>query len=559
MTIGVGDYSAKGPRVEWQGRYALSPRSKGEADFWGINDSTYGNPTIAFRNPTLRTVRWGYEIGQTQELGSGFEEKVHLLDVSDNAYPFYFPDLSKQNEAFLSSLAALSYSSNVLDGSVGVKRYRNLVSLEPDSRVFDPTTVQAYPVANITTTDRALLGTPIIGGMTFGLANFTRPAGPYDKDVLNPANTTQPGLPDTPYVPGEDPLRKATRVSASGSIYTTVQPVDGFSLVPSLSYYNYFYSFHGVENVPNLTQSYVLAQLDFVTQFERVYDMDNPDVPRRKHLIRPILTYSYIPYVNQNGNHPFIEQINYARNNGGLVGYNFDDADIIPRDASPSNLLYFTPLGNSITYGFETQLIDRVGREDQENAIYRTPLEFSAGSTLNLREFQIHPNDPQDLSRIFSTLITNYMDKLITNTTYYYYPYVPHVHNTISSNVVYILDRSLHQRVLSYDRSVIFNYTWNQITEPVSDGTHDANVTLNYSISDYVLPSVGVDWDFVNHRLNTWTLAIQFQSPSQCWKIGTGISGSLTNHSFAPPALSLNLTGNGFEGAQDASNAAAGH
>jgi hypothetical protein len=302
-----------------------------------------------------------------------------------------------------------------------------------------------------------------------------------------------------------------------------------------------------------------LAQLDFVTQFERIYDMDNPDVPRRKHLIRPILTYSYIPYVNQNGNHPFIEQINYARNNGGLVGYNFDDADIIPRDASPSNLLYFTPLGNSITYGFETQLIDRVGREDQENAIYRTPLEFSAGSTLNLREFQIHPNDPQDLSRIFSTLITNYMDKLITNTTYYYYPYVPHVHNTISSNVVYILDRSLHQRVLSYDRSVIFNYTWNQITEPVSDGTHDANVTLNYSISDYVLPSVGVDWDFVNHRLNTWTLAIQFQSPSQCWKIGTGISGSLTNHSFAPPALSLNLTGNGFEGAQDASNAAAGH
>ena len=90
-------------------------------------------------------------------------------------------------------------------------------------------------------------------------------------------------------------------------------------------------------------------------------------IPRIKHLIRPILTYSYIPgspFLKEDpSNHPFLQQIQYATAHN-LSGYNFDDYDIVPLDNSPLTSNYFVPLGNSLNLGLTTQWIRRNGAVD---------------------------------------------------------------------------------------------------------------------------------------------------------------------------------------------------
>jgi hypothetical protein len=396
------------------------------------------------------------------------------------------------------------------------------------------------------------------------MTNFTRGAGGYDSAYEDQVITTPTLPPPTSPRPGIDPLRKATRFSLTPSLYTILQPIDGVAVTPSIQYNSFYYFFREAPGVTPLYHAWPLLQLDVSTQIERIYDLDNPDVPRRKHLIRPFMTYSNIPFEQKPGSHPFLEQIDFARNQlKGKVGYNFDDNDIVPRDNAPFTNNYFVPLGNSVSYGFRTQLIDRVGAIDQPAASYRMPMELSAGQTFNLREYQIDPSGPQPFSRLFTNLKTNYLDKVTTDSTYYYYPYISGIKNQISTAVTYIIERALHQRILAFDRSVTLNYTYNRIgytgTDPTGTGTHQLQGTLNFSINDYLIPSASGYYNFITHHMDGWGYGLAFQSPSQCWRISTAFTFDPTQgHVFSAPAVSLNLTGSGFEGVNDLSNQANG-
>ncbi len=584
MTIGLGTYADRGLRGEWEGRYALSQRSLGTANFFYINDRTFkGSDRDGQYNPSHNPNRWGLDISQTQELPSNFEEKLRVTGTSDNLYPFRFGDLSQKNEPYLESSLNFSYASSDISVNVNGRIFRNLLYLGPispvyqngeyafskgatypDVRTFDTATVQAVPSAVMISNDRFLLNTGVVGGLSLGVTNFTRGAGGYDSAYEDQVITTPSLPPPTTYRPGIDPLRKATRFSLIPSLYETFQPIDGVALTPSIQYNSFYYFFRDVPGVAPLYHAWPLLQLDLSTQLEKIYDLDNPDVPRRKHLIRPFVTYSNIPFEQKPGSHPFIEQIDFAKDQlKGKVGYNFDDNDIVPRDNSPTTQNYFVPLGNSLSYGFTTQLIDRIGALDQVNANYFIPMEFSAGQTFNFREYQVNPTGPHPLSRLFSNLKTNYMDKLTTDTTYYYYPYISGIKNKISSSINYILERGFHQRIMAFDRSLNFNYTYDRIgytgTDSTGVGTHQLQASINFSLNDYLLPSASSYYDLIAHRLKGWGYGLSFQSPSQCWKIATAVTFDPTQgHVFSMPAISLNLTGAGFESVGDISNPSSG-
>lgn len=558
VTAAPGEFVGRGFRMEMQARYRLTKQSGATLNAFFLRDRTFlqdlslpsGSEWFKYRN------RYAIDLKQTQELPFGITQKLSILETSDNRYVQFLRDVPGRGESVLASDLILARSSDDVSAFVAARRFRNLLYFAEGGTtdekasanvLFDTNTVQVAPNAVVTTRDRFLLGTPVAAGLTLGLSNFFRGAGTYD--TIPPAVVS--GTPP-------DVIREATRLSLTPSVYTTLRPFGIFSLVPQAEYRAYFYSFR--RNEPNLNRGYLLLKADLSTQIERVFDTDREDVPRRKHLIRPMLSYSIIPIVNEDESHPFIKQMRFAQERS-LSGFNFDNNDIVPRDTSLSNANYFIPLGHSLTYGLSTQLIERRSRVDEEWASYRRSLEFRTGQTVNFRELDKPEETRQPLSRLFASFITR-SDRLETSTDYFYYPYLLLPRNQVSTSATYILKKGVNRRVYAYERSFTMSYTYNFSTQ--NSQTSNLRARLRYSLSDYILPSGFVSYDFVTKQMQETGLALTFQSPSQCWSFDLGFrefvcpkqSPSDTGRCINPTIdFSLNLSGDGFS-TQNASRSA---
>lgn len=541
MTLGLGEYTARGTRATWEARYALSPRSGGKFNYYFLRDKTFIDPIL---NPKGNTIRWAFEANQTQELPFGIEAKLHWVDFSDHYYPIFIGDVPSNGERDMLSTASLSYSSSDLSAYVVGKHIRNLLDTHPDPdlgvRRFDPTTVQLLPGAEVTTNDQLLWEGAFTTGLTLGISNFTRKAGSFDPDTLTLSGTS------TVFRPDVDVLREATRVSVTPTIYTALRPWGLASLTPSMKYFGTYYSFHSITQ--NFYQSYVLFQTDLSTHLERIYETSDPDRPLVKHLIRPFLTYSLIPesWVRQDKEHPFYRQIHRGMNGSVVVGNYFDNTDIVPIDVTQSTVNYYLPLGNTLSYGVTTQLIERKGALDKEGATYSTPLEWTVGSALNMQEYTRPSSSfgPRPLTRIYSNLHGKWRDQVESTTSYFYYPYAEGIRHQLTTSVSYILERSLHQRILSFDRSFNLTYNYGNTVSSLTGGA-------NFSLSDYILPSVNFTYDLIKFEWINTFLGVQFQSPSQCWKFNIGTNYSLQTGSSLQVDASINLTGSGFGGATE--------
>ncbi|MBI4924688.1 MAG: LPS-assembly protein LptD [Bdellovibrio sp.] len=551
MKIVLAYWGGFGPRFEWEGRYKLTKRSEGKADFFYVKDPTFekfieDSNKSKNRNDTAISDRWGFMLEQAQELPFGIDQKLKLYEVRDNYFPNRFSDIPSDGASLTSSLF-LSYTKPALSAYVAARRTRNLLNSDPYN--FDSKTVQVYPTAVVTTNDKFIVSNYLASGISVGITNFTRTFGDFD---LDPLTTVRPNLDP---IAGKDPLRRATRLSITPTLYTTLRPFDYFSLVPSLEYRTFFYSFHNA--VPNLSRGYLLFRSELSTQFERIYDTSNPAVPKIKHLIRPFLTFNLIPHSFENPvSHPFLEQISHAQAQG-LSGYHFDSYDIVPIDSSQNYNTYFDPLGKSLTYAVNSQILRRVGDINNLSPTYHKMIDFKAGQTINFREYRKTPDDRKPLSRFFSGLGFNYNQWTI-GSEYYYLPYgnislLDSRHN-FSLSVKYVLESGTRQDFLSFDRSLSLNYIYFK-----SGGeTNYLNGSFAYSISDYFLPSFSFSYTLVkpSHLLGMG-LGLKIQTPSKCWRIDLAYSLSLCPESTVAqskycslfdPGLTINLTGEGFSG-----------
>ncbi len=556
LTFGAGEYGGRGFRFEAEGRYRTSERSGGQANFYYLNDLTFER-YIQDKNANLglSTVptkhRWALDLSQIQELPGGVEEKLRLREASDNKYPDQVGDIPGSGEAYLSSDLVFSHATHEVSSFVAMKRTRNL--LTPDPREFDPNTVQIFPTVGLTSSDRLFLDGHVAAGITLGVTNFSRSGPAFDRDLLTPVSS-----PTEPPRYGIDPIRKATRLSYTPRFYTTFRPFDVLSLVPTLEYRGLFYSFH--QEVPDLARGYLLVRIDLSTQLERFYETGDPDAPRAKHLIRPLLTYSRIPFVNEsysgkndpgNTGHPFLKQMEYAQTNG-FSGYNFDNYDIVPLDSSRTYSNYFLPQGNALSYGFTTQLIRRRESAVGGDPTYQTAVEFKAGQSYNFRELQQPEGDQQPLSRFFSALNLEY-DRWKSQTNYTYVPYAAigegQDRNIFSTSFSYLLERSLHQKVLDFERS--FNLGFSR--SALSSRTSNLTGAMTWSVNDYFMPRLGISRDFLSGRWLAVETMVRFQSPSRCWSFDVTAKRKVCDKypgfcfDFGVD-LSLNLTGSGFGG-----------
>ncbi len=553
MTLGIGSFEGQGRRVEWQGRYALRD---GDAtmDFFHVADRTFRNnlSSNGFNNEGFQATRWGLSVGQNQKLPFGIDEKLRILDVSDSSYIADHPyDIEPNQEAFLQSDLSLTHSTDRVSTILSARRYRNLLTqTSADPRIFDSNIVQVFPQFALTSKDKLLLDGNLISGMSFNVSNFVRMGGPsWDQD------TVTGGVPGSQVMrPGIDPIREATRVAINPSLYTTIRPVDVVTVIPSVSHHQYFYDFHGAAGA--LSRGYTQFKTDISTQFEKIYETNGTDVMRTKHLIRPLLQYSLIPYRHE-PSHPFTEQIAYARDKN-FTGYNFDNEDILPLDASLNNANYFVPQGHSLSYGFTTQAIRKRRYLLTGLPGYDRPAEWSVGQSFNFRELRKPDGQQQPLSRLYSLLTFNF-DKFSAFLDYFYIPYQDTSGNrsrhVYSTGFNWTLDKGIHQGLLEYERSLGMSYYYNRSSSQSQTQTWQAN--FKFSINDYIMPSAKVSYNLITRRWLSADTLVGFQSPSQCWKMEVGVNQSICPdyevtkkywcHAFKF-TFGWNLTGSGFGG-----------
>lgn len=529
MTIGYGTYSKRGRRIEWEGRYRLGDESSAIANFNYVNDGSEGAP---------RKDRWGLNLIQEQSLAWDVQQKLRLREVSDNLYPIFFnEDLPGRGEPALVSELLFSRSTPNVSTNFSAHRYRNLLNFS-DNQGFDPHTVQVLPQVEVTTRDQFLWGPHFVAGLTLGLHNFTRSADQFDHDF---------GRSQTdPIVPGQDPIREATRVYIQPKLYSTIRPFPGMYVIPSVQYKNYFYSYHNA--VPNLSRGFLLTKVDLGMQFERVFEIETGVYSKMKHLIRPELSYSRIPFV-RNPDHPFLRQIDHHS------GYNFDNQDIVPLNTSRSLSNYFVPLGHSISYGLTTQLVGkyRTNHLDLDPPSYARAVDLSLGQTFNILELKNDSSQRIPFTRFYSSLFL-YTKSFYSSTQYYYYPSLekllpniapedrsPHEVNT---SLGYILDSSMHQQVLTFRRSIDLKYSRRLLDSKTSSLTSG----VSFSLNDYILPQVSLQYDFIREEILGIEGSLKFQSPSRCWTLSLNGKRTIdlgTEFSFS---FGINLTGEGFFG-----------
>jgi LPS-assembly protein len=550
MTLGVGNYSARGPRLEWEGR-TMFLRGSAQANFIYQRDRTYSPFNIDFDTGDRTALgekpnRWALLVGQRQEFLNGWTQTLRIEEVSDANYPSDLGDLLGRREAVVTSSFAVTRTSPWSSSVLSLRRFRNRIG--PDPLAWDGQVVQPLPSLTFTSNERPWLP-GLYGGISTGFSRFAREQGAFEADAIGEILGSAPvGLragaePEF----GRDPIRQATRLTVTPSIYSDWTPVDGVSIIPSAQYRAAFYDFdEGSTEVGSLSRGYLLTQLEASTELGRTFSGQGGGASYR-HTIRPTLTYSLIPLIRDEEGHPFVRQMAYAQEQG-FSGYNFDNLDIIPLDTSRAYNNYFLPLGNSLSMGLVSQLYRR-----SEGGEVTRQVEFTANQSVNFREFALNPSERQPFSRLASSLSSD-IDRFSLRVFYFYYPYAnpepPSNRNKVTATLSYIHERSVRQRVLDFERSATLGYRYDRL-----DGINrikNLTASVKFSLTDSIQPFGGVDYNLplsadaegTFQRVNA---GVNFQSISQCWKTSLRLSQTLerpgTNLDFE---FGLNLGGTGF-------------
>jgi LPS-assembly protein len=565
MTFGLGQSAGRGLRLEWEGRYR-GKNGEAQVNYFHTKDKTFRGTLDGGGwggNNRYSTDRWSLFILQRQKLPFNIEERFRMADLSDSYYPEIFPqDMGLGDSvgdlrwaAFLPTELTFSKSNSDFNSALLFRRYRNLMTQSDagdpvqDPRVFDGATVQLLPSWSLNTYPKPLFGTDTYASAGLNIANFSRSESFFDVDLSDPDRNPVGG-----FVPGKDPVREGTRVSFQPEVSRSFRLLDTLEGTTKATYRQYFYRF-GDAAVPSLTRSYLQLQLDLFAQLERTYELNNPEIPRMKHLVRPLLNYSLIPY-RHTPSHPFTDQISYA-DGKNFTGYQFDNEDIIPLDSNFTNANYFAPQGNAISYGINSALIQKQVYSATSNRLtYDRAVDWNFGQSFNFREMSKNRENQRPLSRLFSNL--NYgLSQFRGFVDYYYIPYMPFTPGKTSRHIVttsfrYSLIRNSEERLsrlLDYDRSILLRYSHNRSTE--GNQTESIEMRLAFSLNDYISPQVGSTYDLVTRKWQSVDSRLTFHSPSQCWMIG--LSHQL--RPYCPEAKNcsvfefqwgINLDGNGY-------------
>ncbi len=548
LTMAFGRLTARGWKGELQHRYSLAGRSYGQTDAFLLQDRTFIDPYQ--RRIALHSFH-------NLVLPFSTELKLRWLDTSDRDYARFFPDdVPGVNEPALVSEASLSRTTRNLSVYADAKRIKKL--LRNNLTGFDHQQVQEVPVVGVSTIDHQITKwIPLYWGFNLQYNHFWRDANAFDN---LPGLTDPSGL----FVPGRDPLRRGQRVMWTPELYYTARLGSYLDFMPGVRYRGFYYSFDQ-KDVPDTRRGFLVADARLGTNMERVYG------GTVKHRMRPSFTYSAIPFIQQDKNHPFSRQLDFGTGNQfvGQNGRQFDDFDIVPVSFNAPQ--YFTPIGNSLTmelsnsfimkdYGAQANSLIPESRRGEKGVVlspasdvpsYRKVVDVTMGQTINFIEFRKSDRDDErPLSRAFLLSRTS-LAQLQNTTELYYYPYSRAFQ--FSSGISYVFAR-FRKRLQSFERTVSLAYSRNKVTTP-SPGAENITGSFSFSINDYFSIGMSNTMDLITKRTTATTGTVVWQSPSECYQVSINISKRVDRGVEFTPNLVLNLNGMGYTNVMDPNSA----
>lgn len=136
---------------------------------------------------------------------------------------------------------------------------------------------------------------------------------------------------------------------------------------------------------------------------------------------------------------------------------------------------------------------------------------------------------------------------------YFYYPYIRTPTYSLSLNYIFV---RYTRRLLTFERSIALNYSYNQVTS----NADSISSVLNWSINDYFGFTAGITYRFPTFHDNTESPGViqgisgglTYQSPSQCYQLVLLASRTIDNPKIALTFnVPVNLTGDGFTNLQE--------
>lgn len=521
MTFTLRNYELGGLKELLEYRYAISDFSFGQYNLAHFNDSVFASQLVSDNlisdGTTFR--RWSIQGYSQQEINNLTNSRLKLNLISDLHYPKdFFDEFKTYAEGGLENRFNISARGNHTLAQLDSIYYKHLLESNPlqtnSSAVhilpelkLDLTTVQ---VGNLPLyfrfnsqydifyrknkwDDAAFLGTQKY------VANS---AGDPTCDHNNVTTTGCKPTQDNVFNEGTDFLRTGQRLFYKTSLSTpSFNPVEYVNVSPEVSYNESHYFFpEGAERY-NIRR---FAQLDINSRSRlyKVYDSENLD-RKYKHELIPELSYTYIPFVDQDA-HPFFGNIANGE-------YSFSSRN----NLSDSDLN--TPYG--VQYDYHDRIYDRhlvtltflnrVIRKQLSDKSYKNILDFRLAQSYDLYQVQSKYNQGnQPLSDLSGILNLNIEQFTFTN-QFNYYPYLSATNSTTSLS--YLNDQQQYFKI---------GYNSNRAEGPRVD---DVILALGF-VTKYINVLSGFIVDTSENResdsrLKKFSLITQLKPPGECWGV----------------------------------------
>lgn len=494
----VKHYGFRGTKGLVNYRYILTDESQGEFNYGFLKDKVFSeSKDLAPYNSDQETLaRWFLKYDHQYNLPYGYVQRTSINSVSDTLYPQDFKDeMPGRGDSSLESKVSLTKNTDDFHWSVETAYYKSLLAKDPLESNND--SVHRFPEIYVNMAPTHILGTNFLFQLNTNYVNFTRDNLSYDDLDSN----RDPVTPNGQYDPSTDFIRTGQRLDVEPEVSYPVNFGTALSILPSVSFRQIRYQFPIGED-PSTYRNYLRTSVSTRSQFSRIFDKDesSPLANRYKHVIQPEITYTAIPWDDQE-DHSFFSDKNFdsnfkrdtAINNNDLLQFDYRDR------------IYDK---NLITYSFVNKVLRKrfVHGEPQYKQIISHRLSQSYDFHEQRRDTI---DDKQPWSEVTSLLDLRF-DNFETNWLAKYYPYQK---ESAHSARVKVFDAAGDYFQVTFSQDFLLN-TGNQIivTNKTRDLIFGAGVITKYV--DFVGETT---FNILADSFQAYRYGVRAKPPGNCW------------------------------------------
>jgi LPS-assembly protein len=514
MTLSETSYKNRGYKTGLEYRFMSDENSGGR--FYGnfINDGVFANdirylfPDKRYWQSTNRSreyavPRYSLHYDHHFELPENYTNNINLNLIRDSYYVYDFPrDIQGYGESSLENRVSFTKNTEDTHSSIDMDYYQSLIKADPVGD--NDSAIHRMPELKYSLLPKKLFGTGLLAGFDANYVNLARTTTTFDSI----RGETSSGH-----------YRSGQRLIVGPRLMYPFSVGKVLDLSPEVSYEEIYYQF-GYSSKPSTSRRYLRTSMQAKTRLSTIFGEEiDPLANRYKHAFEPDLTYTYVPYLQQEV-HPFFgkkenEELNFSSSQP-ITEY--DQLQFDYRDRLVDR--------HVLTYGI-TNKLTRKSYTD-EGTEYREIVRHRLSQSYDV--YILNQTDPRDdtgkiiplvrepWSEMRSILAVK-LDYFGANSDLSYYPY----QNLASSSS----SIGLHNK---WGDGFSFGYaqrfsslrdpTTQLPTKRVDSTTRSEAVNLSlFFISKYIDISGTQNFDLNNKAFTTQVITGLLKPPGKCWGI----------------------------------------